>query len=82
MKYELYCIYDRVAGFYSMPQAYPNKGTAVRQFNYVCSQNPDKDSSLDYELYFVGYYDSSSAVVEGCKPVFVQRFGGDVSVEE
>ena len=82
MKYALYCIYDRVAGFYSMPQAYPNRGTAVRQFNYVCSQNPDKDSALDYELYFVGYYDSSTAVVEGSQPVFVQRFGGDVSVEE
>ena len=82
MMYEVYCIFDRVAGFYSMPQVYPNKGTAVRQFNFVCSQNPDKDSSLDYELYFIGYYDNSTGIIEGNKPVFVQRFGGDVSVEE
>lgn len=82
MKYEVYCIYDRVAGFYSMPQVYPNKGTAVRQFNFVCSQNPDKDSALDFELYFIGHYDNSTGTIVGSKPVFVQRFGGDVSVEE
>lgn len=82
MKYEVYCIYDRVAGFYSIPQVYPNKGSAVRQFNFVCSQNPDKDSALDYELYFIGYFDTSTGVFEESKPVFIMRFGGDVSVEE
>ena len=82
MNYEVYCIYDRVAGFYSMPQVYPNKGTAVRQFNFVCSQNPDKDSALDFELYFIGHYDTSTGIIDGNKPVFIQRFGGDVSVEE
>lgn len=72
MNYQMYVIYDRVAGIHSEPFCAVNVGTAVRRFDYQM-QNSQMVSS-DCELYHVGTFDSEQGVINSFeKPVFVKK---------
>lgn len=54
MIYEIYTIYDSVAGQYGEPWTAPHKGVALRRFNYLM-KNAEMVSS-DCKLYKLATY--------------------------
>lgn len=77
MKYELYVIYDRIAGVYSNPRVQHNREDAIRAFKYLVISNENAEPT-DYELYYIGTFDSKSgAVIANDNLDFVCK-GGDV----
>lgn len=77
MKFELYVIYDRIAGVYSNPRVQHNKEDAIRTFKYMTNNQKDAEPS-DYELYYIGTFDTKSGnVVALDKPEFVIK-GGEI----
>ena len=69
MKLGVYAIYDKMTGF-MVPSYHQNDEQAVRAFTYDVSSeemslikaNPD-----DFQLERVGYYDTDTGTLEGCK---------------
>lgn len=57
----LYSVYDRVAGTYAEPFVAVNKQTAIRRFNYI--MNNAKMIADDCELYYVGEFNTDTAVI-------------------
>lgn len=70
MKYEMYVIYDKVAGIYGNPTCMVNEGTARRWFNAVTAQN-EMAEPTDFELYHVGVYDTLSGTIFSESPRFI-----------
>ena len=71
MRTRMYTIRDIVAETYLVPLAYPNDATAKRHFEIM---KEDSETILgkrpqDYELYFVGEYDMTTAAYEPCFPI-------------
>lgn len=62
MTYGIYSVYDRVTGVYSEPFLAVNKQTAIRRFKFIM-QNA-KMIAQDCDLFFVGTFDSSNAVID------------------
>lgn len=85
MKYGIYSIRDKLAGYMSLTleksDAIATRGftTLVNTSDTVLSANPG-----DYDLYKVGEFDSESGVIESCVPSFVCSGGSvfDSSVKE
>ena len=75
MIYELYAIYDRISGMYAAPVPQVNKMCAVRWFNDIVTKDPHGE---DFELYYVGSYDSKLGELVGSKPAFICRYGDEV----
>lgn len=61
MCYQLYSIYDKVAGLFSEPFCAANVALAVRRFNYLMSNS--KMVASDCQLYKLGSIDLSSGVI-------------------
>lgn len=64
MSYELYSIFDKVAGFYSAPSCYQFKELALRDLKYLVNHD-DKMSSMasDLTIYCLGTFDSESGQI-------------------
>lgn len=62
--YNLYSIFDKVAGIYSQPFLSQNDATAQRQFNYQMSQAAMVAG--DSALYKVGAFDLATGNIESC----------------
>lgn len=76
MKFELYVIYDRIAGVYSNPRVQHNKEDAIRTFKYMTNNQKDADPT-DYELYYIGTFDTKTGFVTAFNPEFVCK-GGEI----
>lgn len=61
MLYQLYSIYDKVAGLFSEPFCAANVGLAVRRFNYLMSNS--KMVASDCQLYKLGEVNLSSGLI-------------------
>lgn len=83
MKQRLYSIRDRKVG-YMQPVIRQNDEVAVRDFFLTLSQtdsdNVFKIYPADFDLYFVGYFDSESGEFEHVLPVFLVS-GTDAYIE-
>lgn len=79
MIYNLYVIFDKVAGVYSVPFASLSDATAIRQFEHQIVANLMAEPT-DFELYSVGSFDVSSGVITSTSLRFVSR--GSVSNEK
>lgn len=70
--YEVYSIFDRVAGTYSEPFLALKKELAIRKFRYLLQNSPMVASDCD--LYLIGTFDSDSGLIVPVeKPVFLDR---------
>jgi len=74
MKFEVYSVYDRVAGSYGFPQEYVNAGVAKRAFAEFAKSVPN-DSRSDYELVLIGEFDTQTGDVVSVDKVVVQKGG-------
>lgn len=72
MKYNMYCIYDKVSESYGAPFLAVNDATAIRQFLHQIAQNLLAEPT-DFELYGCGLYDISSAEISDAKLRFVRK---------
>lgn len=72
MKYNMYCIYDKVSETYGAPFVDVNDATAIRQFLHYIAQNHMAEPT-DFELYGCGVYDISSAEISDTKLRFVRK---------
>lgn len=71
MKFEIFCLYDRVAGLYGTPFYQPKVELAVRQFDYVMLNAPMV--AKDNDLYCLGTFDSETGVITPCSPTFIKH---------
>lgn len=82
MIYNIYVIFDKVAGIYGAPNVFASQGLAIRWFKSSLLMNEEMSViSGDLDLYFIGTFDSKTAEV--ClqeKPVFVIN-GSDLMAE-
>lgn len=62
MIYQMYVIYDRIAGIYGTPFTSLNDATAVRQFRHQIASNLMAEPT-DFELYECGSFDAHSGLV-------------------
>lgn len=62
MKFILVLIYDKVACMYSSPLIYDNIECAKRHFAQLIKNQPNLNGD-DYELYFLGNYDSKTGTI-------------------
>lgn len=72
MKVRLYSIRDKKSGFLP-PTSDVNDETATRNFHFAC-QTRDKMFMAypdDYDLFYVGEYDTESGIINPCNPMFV-----------
>jgi len=66
MKIKMYSVFDRKAKIYNTPVFLHNTGVACRAFGELAN-NPDHQYGKhpgDYELWEIGIYDDSAALVE------------------
>lgn len=74
MSYNVYTIYDRLAGQYAEPHCDLNHATATRWFTSIMSQS--KLNHSDFDLVCLGSYDSlTGQLVSLNKPEFVVNGG-------
>lgn len=64
MIYEMYSIFDKVAGMYSEPFLALNEATAVRRFQWQMQQSTMVAG--DCALYKVGAFDVDTGVINPC----------------
>lgn len=74
MKKRLYAIRDNKASFWS-PQEDMNNSTAIRNFAYLLNNNQIVGfAPTDYDLYFVGEFDSDTGALIPANPIeFVEH---------
>lgn len=73
MVFNLYSIYDRVAGLYSEPFCAVNVELAIRKFDYLMLNSPMVAN--DCELYLLGSFTSSAGGIAGVsQPEFIKKF--------
>lgn len=74
MQYELYSIYDRVAGTYGAPSLETNEGVFKRKIKDLL-RNDERfyANAGDYDLYLVGKFDVFKGTFVDCEPTFVGR---------
>ena len=71
MKVNVYSIYDKVAGIYSMPICQHNDNSAKRYFQSVANASCEV-AATDCQLYRVGEYDTETGIFTGTeKPEFL-----------
>lgn len=77
MNYELYVIFDKVAGIYSNPMCEINEACAVRHFEFLCKNSSAQGvEASDCELYKVGSFNPLSGVISAFdKLEFVSKGG-------
>jgi len=68
MKYQICCVYDRIAQIYSIPNFTNSKGSTVRAFADQVNR-PDADNPLyqhpdDFDMYFLGTFDDADATFD------------------
>ncbi len=68
MNYEVYSIRDRVTGMYGGLVLHVNKASAQRWFSDVCAKD---EHAFDYDLYFIGEFDTQTGVFNSDMPAFV-----------
>lgn len=74
---ELYAILDRVSGVFSAPFMQFNEATAIRYFNYICSNA--EMVATDSVLYKLGTYDEMQGVITPITPAqFVMAYEPEV----
>lgn len=79
MFFQLYAIFDRVAATYTAPNCQINKGTAVRWFTGAMQDSKLRPS--DFDLVYLGTFDSDSGIVKGLDvPEYVMN-GGEIANE-
>lgn len=64
MVYQMYSIFDKVAGTYSEPFLSVNEATAIRRFNWQLSQSVMVAG--DCALYKVGEFDLDTGAITPC----------------
>lgn len=64
MDYEMYSIFDKVAGVYSEPFLAVNEATAVRRFQWQMEQSTMVAG--DCALYRVGYFNVYTGAIDPC----------------
>ena len=71
MKVNVYSIYDKVAGIYSMPIVQHNDNSARRYFQSVANASLEV-AATDCQLYKIGEYDTDTGIFVGFeKPDFL-----------
>lgn len=72
MKQRVYAIRDKKAGFLS-PLVDVNDETAKRNFGFAVQRGDSMFLAFpdDYDLYFIGEYETESGEISPCKPLFV-----------
>lgn len=76
---ELYVIFDRIAHRYSSPLPFQNKQLAIRYFDSLLANCDNiRTKASDYELYSIGYYDTTTANLIGTDTYYVKS-GEDIS---
>lgn len=77
MKRPVYCVRDKMVGF-MQPILDTNDDSAIRNFKYGVTRNDAMAfSSDDYELYFIGEFDTADALFDRVVPKLLIR-GSDV----
>lgn len=69
MIYNVYAIYDRVAGRYTEPHLEVNNGTANRWFANAMRQS--QLTPTDFELYRIGLYNVETSEYQVIKPELI-----------
>lgn len=78
MKKRMYCVRDNKVSFWS-PQEDQNDQSAIRNFGYLLTHNDMiMYAPQDYDLYFVGTFDSDSGVMEPVTPIQFIASGASV----
>lgn len=73
MEYEVYAVFDRVAGSFGAPQLMINEGTARRWFQYT--MNNSGMIATDCALFKLGNYDTSTGKIASIyEPEFVCNY--------
>lgn len=72
MDVRLYSIRDRKSGFLA-PMHDVNDDTARRNFAFAIQNRDSMYLAFpdDYELYYVGSYDTDSGIISPCNPLFI-----------
>lgn len=72
MKYPMYCYRDNKANDFSPPMITQNEETAKRDFDYRLHNDKSMGfSPNDFDLYYVGTFDTANGQIEGILPEFV-----------
>lgn len=77
MLVRLYSIRDKKSG-YLPPTSDINDETAIRNFYFACQTRDQMFMAFpdDYDLYFVGEYETESGIINSCNPMFVASARG------
>lgn len=70
MIFDLFAIFDRVAGDFGPPFMAKNNGIAWRSYRQYLKDSPNTE---DFQLYRLGSYEQSSGLITGIIPVQVIR---------
>ncbi|UDN67546.1 nonstructural protein [robinz microvirus RP_41] len=87
MKYEIYSVFDSATQVFLTPMFMLARGQMMRSFadevNRVAADNMMQQHPSDFELYYLGWFDSTSGQIDSCLPEMVARakdlivLGGD-----
>lgn len=77
MKTNLYCIRDRKSGIFGSPFMHYNDECAVRDFNIVTHSERNRYEGLDFELFKIGEFESTTGEITSFRPDFVASYDYD-----
>lgn len=79
-KLKMLCVYDKKADAFNLPMCYPSLGVGIRDFSdaFTKADNPMAKHRDDFQLYYIGEFDTADAVVESVSPAKLVFSGVDI----